>query len=365
MEVIPEDLKKYVKHITNDITKDYGKFLKDLQASPAYKELEGIVSEYNISQNKEKFKYKLFALQNRFGYKYGNYSIPICKTEDYKLFINNLEALIENSLKCDERSTLILLTEFLHLSQPIFQKERRLPSEVHIMALQKSEFEEWVKKIIKNMKDKEGYSKYIMKYEIHKKIKDPENKFFKSYKEIKEKLLKDDSSLKKDVETLANNIKNFYEAFHIISGLFIGLFDLINKFFDDNIEQSYFGDKFHPDDGFYSRRKIMKKNRLIKDLEARNTLKKYFNEYGCKGFQDFYEWFMKSVKPIRLTMSHHASLLEQDKIKEGRYKVMYKEGVKAIPIGFLQACESGLASFLSLILMVVTSYFFDNINKFI
>ena len=141
-----------------------------------------------------------------------------------------------------------------------------------------------------------------------------EGQVWKKFRELKGKFIKDEKMKFLDVKTLIEYIKDHYESFRVVNGMLIGLFDLIEEKFDNDIERSYFGDKFNTDAGFYSYRKIQRGSRLISD--NRPTLKEYIEKYGCQGFNDFFTWLMEHIKPIRLTGAHHQPFIEQRKITE-------------------------------------------------
>lgn len=143
--------------------------------------------------------------------------------------------------------------------------------------------------------------------------------------------------------------------------MLIGLFDIVEGVFDEKLVRSYFGDKFNTDLGFYSKRKVQENSVLKKD--RRRTLKKYIKNYGCAGFQDFFDWLMKQIKPIRLTGAHHLPLIKQDSISNYKYKIKYKKGIKEVNLGFLEACKTGIIFFLNFIHWVGSYYFFANVKE--
>ncbi len=183
--------------------------------------------------------------------------------------------------------------------------------------------------------------------------------FWEEQKNLKKKMMSDKKVLEKDVETIVYSIEGYYEAFRLICGMLIGLFDIIESNYDDNLERSYYGDKFNTDFDFYGLRKKQEGDSLKND--TRPTLKKYFKKYGCLGFKDYFNWLINNVKPIRLTGAHHQALIEQDKILEGIYKVKYKDGIKDTPISFLNACNIGVSSFITLTFWVECYFLLNNI----
>ncbi len=104
---------------------------------------------------------------------------------------------------------------------------------------------------------------------------------------------------------------------------------------------------------------MLRNNNLIND--NRPTLKEYFEKYECLGFKDYFNWLMNNVKPIRLTGVHHQALIEQDKILEYIYKVKYKDGIKDTLIGFLDACNVDVFSFITLTFWVACYSLLKNI----
>ncbi len=331
---------------------DYYELIVKMKEDSCFQEFERLANTCNRANKNSVLKIKAF--QYKVKYKYTDYKISICKKEDYKLFIDNLEHLISGAINRNKHAALELLYNFLLLVNPALQKDSRSMIEITANALVKTNFEEWVRQQIEELKDKPPE---IMKYLIHTQIKDVEGPVWEDFRKIKEKLMKDKKVTEKNVETLVGDIEGYYEAFRIVSGMLIGLLDLLEGFYDEQLERSYFGTKFNTDLGFYSRRKIQKRNRLKDD--NRPTLELYFAKYGCIGFQDFFNWLMKTVKPIRLTGAHHKFLIEQEGIDQLKYKIKYARGTEEVDIAFLLVCKEALVSFLTLIYWVVSYFFYE------
>ncbi len=280
-------------------------------------------------------------------YKYTLYNIPICIEDDYNLFISNLEKLIENGINIEPNKALELIYNFIIKAIPTINKDRSTPSDITVDALTKERFEEWVKSRLSEL---EGQPIENIHYIIQKELKDFDLPFWIEQKNLKRRMLGDIKVLEKDAEAIVNNVEGYYEAFRLVCGMLLGLFDLIEDEFDDNLERSYYGKKFHTDAGLYTNRK-----------GKRLSLKDYIQKYNCLGFRDFFNWLMTSVKPIRLTGAHHEKLIEQDKLLEGKYKVMYGTDIKETHIGFLNACNIGVSSFITLTFWVACYYFLNNV----
>lgn len=289
-------------------------------------------------------------------YKYTKYRIPICAEEEYNLFIRNLEKLITAGLETELHKSLDLIYNFIIKIMPAINKNRNTPSDITVSVLTKSKFKEWVKNRITKLK---GQPVEIIRYKIRKEILNFNLPFWEEQKNLKKKLIENKKILEKNAETLVNNIEGYYEAFRLICGMLIGLFDLIEDNYDDNLERSYYGDKFNTDFGFYSSRKKQRGNNLRND--TRPTLKDYFERYECLGFKDYFNWLINSVKPIRLTGAHYQALIEQDKILEGVSKIKYRDGLRDTPIGFLAACNIGVSSFITLTFWVACYFLLNNI----
>lgn len=351
-----ENVKEYIKFLSEEEGLDYEDFLNKYQEAPFFIEFNQLIKQDKNSENKAEFENKIRAFEYRMKYKYTKYKIPICAEEDYNLFITNLENLITYGLIKEPEKTLELIYNFIIKIIPTINKDRRRPSDITVGALTKDKFEEWVKDRIVKLK---GQPIENIKFLIKKELMNFNLPFWEEQKNLKKKMMSDKKVLEKDVETIVYSIEGYYEAFRLICGMLIGLFDIIEGNYDDNLERSYYGDKFNTDFGFYSSCKKQEGNSLKND--TRPTLKKYFKKYGCLGFKDYFNWLINSVKPIRLTGAHHQALIEQDKILEGRYKVKYKDGIKDTPIGFLDACNIGVSSFITLTFWVAFYFLLNNI----
>ncbi len=165
------------------------------------------------------------------------------------------------------------------------------------------------------------------------------------------------------MKTLIHNIQDYYEAYRIVVGLIIALFDLIDNGFDDNLERSYYGNCFNTDKGFYSNREICENGKPKKDTFTRKTLKKYFEIYDFNDLQSFYEFLISEIKQVRLTGSHHLFLIEQDddQLKKGICKIKYKNNIEEYHIGYLMDCQTLLYSYFGLIMGIAKYYFFQNV----
>ena len=357
-EPLNEDLLKFIKFITEKTKIDYETFVDDLKNSQMFQEFEELVIKYNESKDRDNFlKTQFKAFEFKLNFKYRKFKNPICSDEDYKIFIQNLEVLIEKSLGKEKNLILEFLWHFLIKILVVLEKERRLPSEVAADSLVKENFQIWVKKRIEELKHLPIEQ---VRFLIHEDIRDLEGPVWQEFRKIKGKFIKDEKMKSLDVRTLVEYIKDQYESFRIINGMLVGLFDLIEDKFDHDFERSYFGDKFNTDQGLYSSRKTQYKNRLLKD--DRLSLSDYIAKYGCQGFDDFFKWLMGQIKPIRLTGAHHQSIIKQLKISENKYNIKYKEGTKDVHIGFLRACNAFLSSILTTIYSVVSYYFYSNIT---
>ncbi len=123
---------------------------------------------------------------------------------------------------------------------PAINKNRNTPSDITVSVLTKGKFKEWVKDRIAKLK---GQPVEIIRYKIRKEILNFNLPFWEEQKNLKKRLIENKKILEKDAETLVNNIEGFYEAFRLVCGMLIGLFDLIEDNYDDNLVRSYYGDK--------------------------------------------------------------------------------------------------------------------------
>ncbi|MHA1249386.1 MAG: hypothetical protein ACTSRP_05285 [Candidatus Helarchaeota archaeon] len=355
-QLLNKELLEYIKFITSKTGISYENFIEDLKKSRMFQELEKLSEEYYESENKEKVKLKIMAFEFKLNYKFKNFKNLICSDEDYKLFIKDLENLIEKSLKKEKDITLRFLWKFLIEILKCLEKEKRFPSDLAASIMIKEDFKNWILERIRELK-------YLpleqMRFLIFKDILYLNGEVWENFRKLKGRLLKDKNMRLLDAKNLVEIIKDHYESFRIINGLIIGLFDLIEGKFDDNFKRSYFGDKFNTDRGFYSSRKIQKNRRLKKD--ARPTLKRYIEKYNCQGFNDFFAWLMKEIKPIRLTAAHHQPFIEQEKIQENKYLIKYNEEIKEVDINFLKECNKFLSDIIKTIYYIVSYYFYSNI----
>ncbi len=349
-------IKDYIKFLSEEEGFDYEDFLKKYEESPEISEFSELVKEFNEAEDKDKVKNKIKAFEYKMKYKNTKYKIPVCEEENYKQFISNLENLIEAGINKDSNKALELIYNYILLIIPTLNKDRRTPSDIAVGALTKDTFEEWVKNRIDELK---GQPVDNIRYKIKKNLFNFDLPFWKEQKNLKKIMFEEEEVIRKDAETLVNDVEAYYEAFRLVCGMLIGLFDLLEDKYDNNLEESYYGDKFNTDLGFYSRRKKQVGNRLLND--PRPTLKDYFEKYNFSGFQDFFHWLMNSVKPIRLTGAHHQAVIEQDKISEGNYKIKYRDGIKDTHIGYLDACSVSIASFITLIFWVAYHYLLLNV----
>ncbi|MEJ2250369.1 MAG: hypothetical protein P8Y97_12045 [Candidatus Lokiarchaeota archaeon] len=340
-------IQDYMKFISKEEGFDYEDLFKNYRETPYFLEFNDLIKEFNEAEDKLVIENKIRAFEYRMKYKYTIYNIPICKEDDYNLFISDLETLIEEGLKKDLNRTLELIYNFIIRIIPTINKDRRLPSDKMVSALTKEKFEEWVKDRIYELK---GQPIENIPYIIRKELRNFNLPFWIEQKELKSKILADITVLEQDVDAVVNNVEGYYEAFRLVCGILLGLFDLREDNFDDKLERSYFGKKFNTDAGLYTNRKGKK-----------ISLKAYIQKYGCQGFRDFFDWLMTSVKPIRLTGAHHQKLIEQDKLLEGKYKVMYGTNIQETPIGFLNACSIGVSSFITLAFWVSCYFFLNNV----
>ena len=98
-----------------------------------------------------------------------------------------------------------MLYNFLINTFPVLSKDRRLPSEIAVSALTKEDFEKWVKDKIEELK---GKPIEIIRYLIHKEIKNIESPIWSEFRELKGKIIKDEKVKEKDAEALVNSIKD-------------------------------------------------------------------------------------------------------------------------------------------------------------
>jgi len=355
--VLNKEILDFIKFTSEDLGFDYQEFLNKFKDSSFFKEFQDLVNKFNKTEDKEKIKNKFSAFEYKLKYKLTEYTIPICRNEDYKLFIQNIECLIQKALKKNKKRALELLYNFLINIFPVLSKDKRLTSEIMISTLTRENFEKWVKNKLEELK---GKPIEIIRYLIHKEIKNVESPVWEKFRKLKGKVIKDKVVKEKNAEELVNNIKDYYEAFRIVCGMLIALFDIFEDSYDENLRRSYFGDKFNTDDGFYSRRKIQDNNSLSPD--NRPTLKEYFRKYGCNGLKDFFNWLMTQIKPIRITGAHHMMVIEQENLANYKFKIKYKKGIQDVNIGFIEACRTGLTSFITLTYWVVSYFFYDNLE---
>ncbi len=147
-----ENVKKYIKFLSEEEGLDYEDFLNKYQEAPFFIEFNQIIKQYNNSENKAEFENKIRAFEYKMKYKYTKYKIPICAEEDYNLFIMNLEKLITYGLIKEPEKTLELIYNFIIKIIPTINKDRRRPSDITAGALTKDKFEEWVKNRIAKLK---------------------------------------------------------------------------------------------------------------------------------------------------------------------------------------------------------------------
>ena len=183
IEPLNKELLKYIKFITDETEIDNENFIADLKKSKMFQEFEELVEKYNESEDKENLKIKFKAFGFKLNYKYREFKNPICSDEDYKLFIQNLEILIEKSLKKENDIILEFLWNFLIIILTVLEKEKRLPSEVATSSLTKNNFNIWVKKKIEELKHLPPEQ---IKFLIHREILNVEGQVWKKFRELKE-----------------------------------------------------------------------------------------------------------------------------------------------------------------------------------
>ncbi len=110
-EALGKDILEFINFTSKDQGTDTQQFLESLKDSSMFKEFEFLVKKFNETKNKEDFEHHLIAFRYRLQYKFTTYNVPICSTEDYNLFIKNVELLIEGALHSNKQQTLKLLNQ--------------------------------------------------------------------------------------------------------------------------------------------------------------------------------------------------------------------------------------------------------------
>lgn len=352
-------LKEAAQIITNEIGGSLEGNLEKLTQNFKTNELTELFDNYDKSSEKENVKNKILAKYFESSYKNIRYKQPLIIDGDYMDFVNDIELLIKDGLKIDKNKILNLLFLFKEKILPVFQYRPRLPSFKNVWSLKKPEFIEWIKR---KSEELEGLSVLQKRFQLKKEISTPGNKFIVSTMELEKKILKDPESLKQNIISLIHNIQDYYESYRLVSGLLIAIYDLKDGKFDDDLNRSYFGNYFHTDKGFYSKREVCVKNKSKPDLFKRLTLKEYFKKYPLKDIHLFYQYLIKEVKQIRLTGGHHSFLIEQniDDLKKGVCKIQYKGQVEDYHVRYLQEVQYLLYFYLVLLIYITSCFLFDN-----
>jgi len=96
-------IEDYIKFLSEEEVFDYEVFLKEYKENPEFLEFSELVKELNETEDKDKVKNKIKAFEYKMKYKNTKYKIPVCEEDDYKLFISNLENLIEAGISTELR----------------------------------------------------------------------------------------------------------------------------------------------------------------------------------------------------------------------------------------------------------------------
>ena len=345
--------------LAKEFSKSKNDFLEDFLNNDHVKEWIELFKEFDNSEDKEKVMNKVYAKNFRSSYKEFRYNIPLIKG-DYMDFVSEIEELIIESIDKNKDFTLKLLFGFKDNAMAIFENKPKLPSFVITQALKGNELEEYIKKEAEKIKDRSILEQGLI---LKKKIREPDNEVIQNLIEFERRILENPNALRANVNALIDNIEGYYESFRKVSGLLIGLFDILENCFDIDINRSYYGDCFNTDNGLYRKRKICGKHQAGKKVRKRPSLKGYLYKYQQENIYSFYEYLIKSIKPIRLTGAHYSFLIEQNKedLKKGIVKIKVGKKEENHRIEYLMEIQRLLYSYLTLIILIVASFIFENL----
>lgn len=344
--------------LAKESSKSKNDFLEDFLNNDHVKEWIELFKEFDDSEDKEKVMNKIYAKNFRSSYREFRCNIPLIKG-DYMDFVSEIEELIIKSLDKNKEFTLKLLFGFKDNAMAIFENNPKLPSYVITQALKGNELEVYIKKEAEKIKDRSILEQRVI---LKKKIREPNNEVIQNLIKFERRILENPNALKINVNALINNIEGYYESFRKVSGLLIGLFDILENCFDVDMNRAYYGDCFNTDYGLYRKRKICSKQ-PGKKVRKYPSLKGYLNKYQQEDISSFYEYLIKSIKPIRITGAHYSFLIEQNKkdLKEGIVKIKVGRKEENHRIEYLMEVQRLLYSYLTLIILIVASFIFENL----
>ena len=163
------------------------------------------------------------------------------------------------------------------------------------------------------------------------------------------------NQLKIEAEFIINKIKNLYETMRYISGLILGLFDIINDNLECNLSW-YFSQNRSVTNYYYPPKNRYKQRLWLKDYLNINEYKKFFS---IKYF--FEEWLFKKIKPIRIHDAHRERDVVQDELENGKYIIENRR----LSLYDLKDLLKDLYLILYLIIILVAKFYFQDSEKYL